>query len=118
MTFTLTVGLGGYGAPAKGTASFDDVSVEKVSSIPQGAVVINLINPQNTSTVAKTFKATPQLGFPDKEIWYFIFAGFLVLVSGVTYYYLRIKPKNSIKATEAEQEIKQETEQIPEHKSE
>lgn len=37
-SLTVTAGLGGYGSLNTGTAYFDDISVEKVSSVPQDAV--------------------------------------------------------------------------------
>lgn len=42
-SFKVTVGIGTYGSTNTGIASFDDVSVVEVSSIPDGAVVCNLL---------------------------------------------------------------------------
>lgn len=52
-SFTLTLGLGGYGSLNTGTAWFDDVTVEKVDTIPDSATLIKLykenINSDNAS---------------------------------------------------------------------
>jgi hypothetical protein len=41
-SFTLTIGIGGYGSMNKGTAWFDDVKVEELDSVPQDTVAVSL----------------------------------------------------------------------------
>lgn len=49
-SFTLTIGLGGYGSLNTGTAWFDDVCVELLHAPPEGMAVINLYPPASYDT--------------------------------------------------------------------
>ncbi len=48
-SFDLSLCLGGYGNEAKGTVYFDDLTVEKVSSVPDGAKTIS-VEPKGSSS--------------------------------------------------------------------
>lgn len=56
-TFTLTIGLGGYGSLNTGTAWFDDVNVEKVDTVPASETVIKLYKENQTSNGASTYNS-------------------------------------------------------------
>ncbi|MDR0287627.1 MAG: phospholipid carrier-dependent glycosyltransferase [Clostridiales bacterium] len=47
-TLDLTIGIGGYGAESSGTAWIDDVSIEKVDSLPAGAAEFS-VEPQTAA---------------------------------------------------------------------
>ena len=50
----LSIGIGGYGAESSGTAYIDNVSVEKVDSIPAGNVAFDASTTSSTKTSAPT----------------------------------------------------------------
>jgi hypothetical protein len=92
-TFKLTIGIGGYGASNTGKASFDDVSVEEVSSVPQGAVVARLGASNSSEKVQTPSKVTPDLGGPGKSIWILLIVGVIVAFVGFAYYVGHVKPQ-------------------------
>ncbi len=51
-SFTLTLGLGGYGSLNTGKAWFDDVSVIELSSLPQGKTAVNLYGESSPGSTA------------------------------------------------------------------
>lgn len=92
----LTIGLGGYSSSNSGKASFDDVSLEEVSSIPQGAVSAILGNSSSTNTnnssssnnnASKNASTTPKkLPGPPKAVWILTAAAVIVFCGGVLMY--------------------------------
>jgi len=49
-TIKVSLGLGGYGNLNTGKASFDNVMLEKVDNVPDGARCVIVENPDNTSS--------------------------------------------------------------------
>lgn len=98
-SFIVTVGIGTYGSTNTGRASFDDVSVVEVSSIPDGAVVCNLVNEQqqqsgdgnNNNGGGNSGSATSIFG------WILFIGIFVVIIVFVLY---RSVTKNAPQATE------------------
>ncbi|MFZ5986079.1 MAG: phospholipid carrier-dependent glycosyltransferase, partial [Bacillota bacterium] len=56
-SFTLTVGLGGYGSTNTGKAWFDDVEVVELDSLPPGKTAVNL-DPNNSGTTTQDNSGT------------------------------------------------------------
>ncbi|MEN2774352.1 hypothetical protein [Acetivibrio clariflavus] len=49
-SFNVTVGVGGYGAESSGKASFDNVTVEEIDTIPDGAIVAIVESPNQDNS--------------------------------------------------------------------
>jgi dolichyl-phosphate-mannose-protein mannosyltransferase len=92
-TFKLTIGIGGYSASNTGKASFDDVAVEEVSNVPEGAVVAQLGASNSTEKAQTPSKVTPDIGGPGKSIWILLIVGVIVALVGFAYYVGHVKPQ-------------------------
>lgn len=82
-TFTVTVGIGTYGSINTGRASFDDVSVVEVSSIPDGAVVCNLVNnteQQQSGTEDNNNNNSGNSNSPTSIFGWILFIGIFVVI--------------------------------------
>jgi hypothetical protein len=79
-TFTVTVGIGTYGSTNTGRASFDDVSVVEVSSIPDGAAVCNLSNEQQQSGDQNNNNAGGNNGSTTSIFGWILFIGIFVVI--------------------------------------
>jgi hypothetical protein len=98
-SFKVTVGIGTYGGTNTGRASFDDVSIVEVSSIPDGAVVCNLVTDngqqqsgnENSNNNGSSSSPTSIFG------WILFIGIFVVIIVFVLY---RSLSKNSPEATE------------------
>jgi hypothetical protein len=82
-------GIGGIGSMNTGTASFDDVVVEEVDSIPGGVVAANL-------NIEKPVPASPpannpvfRTGGPGKLFWFSVAGAVIVLICGAIFYKLQ-----------------------------
>lgn len=94
----VTVGLGGYGSENTGTASFDDVAVEEVTAIPQGATVADLNAKQNNNSSnnnnnnsSVNNSANTNLGGPNNSFIIVIVIAAVVLIAGAGYFVYKNK---------------------------
>lgn len=78
--FKVTVGVGGYGAMSTGKASFDDVAIEEVDSIPDGSVVATLELPEPDTLPSEPEKKSG----PSKVVWV-VLAVAILIVTAATY---------------------------------
>lgn len=92
-TFKLTIGIGGYSASNTGKASFDDVSVEEVLSVPQGVVGVQLGAASSTEKIQTSPIVTPDIGSPGKSIGILLIIAIIVAFVGFIYYVGHIKPQ-------------------------
>lgn len=79
-SFKVTVGVGGYGAMSTGKASFDDVTVEEVNSIPDGSIVATIEKPKADNSTSGTEKKNE----PSKIVW-IVLAVAILIVTAATY---------------------------------
>lgn len=99
-SFVLTLGLGGYGNTNTGTASFDDVKMERVESIPAGAssAVIE-------KEAANTDKETEKAGRP---FWLMVVAAIAAAAAYLYYRKNKLGPNdgggNSVKEVNGSEE--------------
>lgn len=77
----LSLGLGGYSNESKGTAYFDELSVKKVSAVPEGATAIRLV--ERTDTEKK-----------DTEVSIWLKLLFVIAIVGVFVYCLGLTVAN------------------------
>jgi dolichyl-phosphate-mannose-protein mannosyltransferase len=91
-SFIVTVGIGGYGSDNIGKASFDDVKVEEVTSVPSGAVLASLgEEPSSSNNVQSTTEQSkveqiPEVTGPGNIFWVILILGIVVLIGGIIYY--------------------------------
>jgi hypothetical protein len=76
-----TAGLGGHGGESTGTAYFDDISVEETANVPDGAAIVNLYNPQQTTQTTNTQQA-------DSKGWIIALIAVLVAVIGLIIFFV------------------------------
>lgn len=101
----VTIDVGGYGNLSTGKASFDDVTVEEVSSIPQNAVVANIESKQNQAKDdSNKGSADTNKSNSASDIVRFLFGGIILIAICGAGYYIYInkftknkKSKSSIK---------------------
>ena len=82
------VGIGSYGSMNTGKASFDDVAVEEVSAIPDGAVVAT-IGAEMQEPSAAGNPVTPSRG-TAKTFWFLAAGAVIIIIAGAFFYKLRI----------------------------
>jgi hypothetical protein len=85
-SFTLTVGLGGYGNINKGKASFDDVSVVKADEIPQGAAFAQLDPIEQNNQQNQTSDKGTSSDNTGKPLWILLVA--IAAIAAVSLYYV------------------------------
>lgn len=83
-TINVTVGVGGYGALSKGRASFDDVRVEVVDNIPDGAIVSVIGNTENAEGAQAEGGNTKAGGEMNDTFWVLVIA--VVFIIGLVFY--------------------------------
>jgi len=90
-TIKVSLGLGGYGNLNTGKASFDNVMLEKVDNVPDGARCVIVENPDNTSSDSqRTTKRTRQEAHRAIYVFWPIVSA--IALATIQYYYSR--PKN------------------------
>lgn len=96
-SFTVTVGIGGYGADDTGKASFDDVTIEEVTSVPEGAIIASLDNQTvaNNNNSTQNNSPTSQISGPGSTFWIILILGALIFIGGVVYYLLILSKKST-----------------------
>ncbi|WP_010247192.1 carbohydrate binding domain-containing protein [Acetivibrio cellulolyticus] len=101
-SFNVTVGVGGYGAMSTGKASFDDVTVEEVDSIPDGSVIAiveksHADNPSSPDTEKKSGT--------NKIVW-IILAVCILIVAAATYSTFKSSPSEDSDASDNSSDLK------------
>lgn len=99
-SFIVTIGIGTYGSINTGRASFDDVSVEEVSSIPDGAIVCNLTNTTEQQSNTENNNTGNNSGSPTSIIGWILFIGIFVII--IVFVLYRSLTKNTPQDTEPE----------------
>jgi len=95
-TIKVSLGLGGYGNLNTGKASFDNVMLEKVDNVPDGARCVIVENPDNTSSDSSEDDQKNSTGSTQgKYTWFWPIVSAIALAT-IQYYYSR--PKN-VKST-------------------
>ncbi len=103
-TFTVTVGIGTYGSINTGRASFDDVTVEEVSSIPEGAVVCNLTNNTTQQSGIENNNNGGNSNSSTSIIGWILFIGiFVVIIVFVLYRSFTKNAPQSMESTDSEE---------------
>jgi len=107
-TIDVSIGLGGYGSTTTGKASFDDVAVEKVQTVPQGVTATTILPQTNNNNSQPA--ANPQGGFKglNRTTWLILMAVIIVAVL-VVFVMTNRKPKEE-EAGEEEDENSEEDE--------
>jgi dolichyl-phosphate-mannose-protein mannosyltransferase len=102
-SFTLTVGIGGYGSTNTGKAWFDNIEVVELDSLPPGKTSINMDpnwNPNSQQNQAGNNTPNPFLiGF------FVIMAGIIFSVIFVMFKYKTPKPKAKVKSKVTESDL-------------
>jgi len=86
----ITAGIGGFSSTNTGTAYFDDISVEEVLSVPQGAKLVNFtkeIKPKTEKPEQKKIRG------PTIELYIFSLTAILILIISILYYLFFIRNK-------------------------
>ncbi|MDP4145257.1 MAG: hypothetical protein Q8936_12375 [Bacillota bacterium] len=89
---TVTVDVGGYGSLSTGTASFDDITLEEVSSIPQNAIVSNIENAANNNSGAANNASANSSNSSSSAVR--IIFGVIILIAIVGFGYYAYTNKN------------------------
>jgi len=92
-TITLSLGLGGYGNLNTGKASFDDVVLEEVDSIPEGANFVFVGNTDAESEPPEDEKKPEDT--EGKYTWVWLAVSVIVLATIFFYYYKTGKLKST-----------------------
>lgn len=82
-TFTVTLGLGGYGSVNVGKVWFDDIIIEKIDSIPPGKTAINLYSGESKNTKEASTK--------NNFLWILIIAVCILFATASLYLVLKSK---------------------------
>jgi hypothetical protein len=82
----LTLGLGGYGSVNTGKASFSDVVVEQVDSIPDKAARIAISGTDNSPKAANS-PVNPRSGGPGKMLWIGLAAAVFIMVVAAFFFF-------------------------------
>lgn len=90
-SFNVTVGVGGYGAESAGKASFDDVKVEEIDSIPDDAIVAiievpNQDNSHSSNQSESNIDSSESENKPSKNITVWIILAVCILVTTAAIY--------------------------------
>jgi|LSQX01.2.fsa_nt_gb hypothetical protein len=96
---TISIGLGGYSNENKGKAFFDDVLMEKVDTIPQGAVIAHIDTENMESQDSFNEKTGPTPESPGNYTWILLVVT-LALSSALLLSYYRNSNKRVQKDTE------------------
>lgn len=107
-SFTVTVGIGGYGAMSTGKAYFDDVRAEEVDTIPDVATVAIVEMPKQDDSVSDTqsksdfdtTSETEKKSGTNRIVW-IILAVCILIAAGATY--------NTFKAAPSEENTQSDT---------
>lgn len=102
----ITIGLGGYGNINTGMASFDDISMEKVESIPDTATISNIQKTeQNNNKVADGKNGSIDIS-NEKPVWILIPFGIVFIL--ILYINFRKGKKGTIVKRNVDKEIEYE----------
>ena len=82
-TVTLTIGIGGYGSLNYGKAWFDDVSMEKVSTLPEGVTAVNFFEEETEESVRDPW-------MPRNAIMYFFVSLAAIFAVALVYYLVKV----------------------------
>lgn len=101
----LTVGIGGYGRENTGKASFDNISVEEVTAIPDGAIVTDVKNKDNSTAQEPSSDGTsaPAKDSNNTAIWLLIIGVAVVLIVAIVFY--KISNRKASENTEGGEDI-------------
>jgi hypothetical protein len=89
----LTLGLGGYFAVNTGIAHFDNVSMEKVTTVPEGVTPVLI---ESVSEIAKTDNSNNSQAQSNSEppsifLWVLIGLAIVVVIAGILYLLVKVK---------------------------
>jgi len=81
-SIVLTLGLGGYSAANTGIAHFDNVSMEKVTTVPEGVTPVLI---ESGSGIAETDMVQGNSEPPSPFLWVFVGLAIAVVIAGFIY---------------------------------
>ncbi len=87
----IIAGIGGYGSMNTGKASFDDVVVEEVSALPEGAVVSSL----NVEKPGGTIDVPAQKSGSGMILWGLLAGVVIIVVGAGVFYKVRLRGANN-----------------------
>ena len=96
-SIVLTLGLGGYSAVNTGIAHFDNVSMEKVTTVPEGVTPVLIesvsgIAQTDMAQVSNNSKAQRNSEPPSTFLWVLVGLAIAVVIAGILFYIFRIMP--------------------------
>ncbi|MCX7922325.1 MAG: glycosyltransferase 87 family protein [Clostridia bacterium] len=83
-SFTLTLGLGGYGSMNTGTAWFDDVIVQELESLPAGVSAVNLYATDTNTSTSSNSKQNQDSSL-NSALYYSILFTFIIIFLFIYY---------------------------------
>ncbi|NLL06016.1 MAG: hypothetical protein GX270_09585 [Clostridiaceae bacterium] len=102
-SFNVTVGVGGYGALSTGKASFDDVRVEEVDTIPDGTIVATVEMPaqDNSSSDTQsefdsnTTSESEEKPSSNRTVWIILAVCILIAAAAIYYTFRPTSPEEN-----------------------
>ncbi len=93
-SFTLTLGLGGYGSTNTGKAWFDDAGVQKIDSLPESVTAVNLYSEDSSQGKQGSQGSQNKQGSPYANQMVIYCAIYFILIFAVYAKFRRIKKKD------------------------